>query len=388
MFKNRIRLPFILTKPQFPVEKNVFRKADGSSHIISAVVRNTYEGKTDYLTADWHKKLVIALMHKEVTVEGTHFLSDVVIDGDYGIDWNDFLYNPVAPANFTVQVTPFNASTSNCQSCSEITQLSLVDDYTDEIWDEGTTHEFPDVVTANDTICCYPYVISLISFNTDYFDSVTVDANGVLTAVVAASVPILNNVLIATYRVTCENGGYDEANVYGNINGTDPGCVPPSGLLPVLDPDNGTIASVVWDEPSPAPSGGYDWALYSCDDIYTVLDSGNVSGDSVDFTGLLPNTCYIVAVASVCGEGDLSVYQTIEFTTSATGGEDCGLFIITFFGTFGYCDFVSCGGYVEHIDFTTSGQTMRCILLQPGTTTPVLFQASAGVSILYHSTCG
>jgi len=387
MFKNRIRLPFILTKPQFPVEKNVFRKADGSSHIISAVVRNTYEGKTDHLTADWHKKLVIALMHKDVTVEGTNFLSDVVIDGDYGIDWNDFLYNPVAPANFTVQVTPFNASTSNCQSCSEITQLSLVDDYTDEIWDEGTTHEFPDIITANDTICCYPYVITLISFNTDYFDSVTIDANGVLTAVVAASVPILNNVLIATYRVTCENGGYDEANVYGNINGTDPGCVPPSGLLATENPDNGTVETITWIEPSPAPAGGYDWALYSCDDIYTSLDSGNVTGDQLDLTGLTPGGCYIVSIASVCGEGDLSVYQTVQFTTPTTGGEDCVRFRITFFGVNGYADFVGCNGNVEHVDFPVSGSAVRCILCHTGTITPVLFESSAGISLSYEGTC-
>lgn len=388
MFKNRIRLPFILTKPQFPLEKNVFRKADGSSSILSAVIRNTYEGKTDHLIADWHRKLVIAMAHKDVNVEGTNFLSDVVIDGDYNIEWNDFLYNPVAPATFSVQVTPFNASSSNCQSCSEITQLSLVDDYTDEIWDEGTTHEFPDIITANDSICCYPYEIELMSFNTDYFDSVTIDSNGVLEATVAASVPVLNNVLIATYRVTCENGGYDEANVYGNITGTGVQCPPPTGLTATPDEEDGTMVNVSWTEPDPAPAGGYDWAIYECDDVYTVIQSGNTSDGDIEITGLTPSTCYIFAIASVCGEGDLSTYQTVQFTTASTGGEQCGLFVITFFGTTGYCDFVSCGGYVEHIDFTTSGSTMRCILLQPGTTTPVLFQSSAGVTILYHSTCG
>jgi len=125
-----------------------------------------------------------------------------------------------------------------------------------------------------------------------------------------------------------------------------------------------------------------------CDDVYTVIQSGNTSDGDIEITGLTPSTCYIFAIASVCGEGDLSTYQTLQFTTASTGGEQCGLFVITFFGTTGYCDFVSCGGYVEHIDFTTSGSTMRCILLQPGTTTPVLFQSSAGVTILYHSTCG
>jgi len=386
MFKNRIRLPFILTKPQFPVEKNVFRKADGSSHVLSGFVRNTYEGKTDYLTADWHKKLVIALMHKDVTVEGTNFLSDVVIDGDYGIDWNDFLYNPVAPASFTVQVTPFNASTSNCQSCSEITQLSLVDDYTDEIWDEGSTHEFPDIITANDSICCYPYTISLISFNTDYFDSVIIDANGVLTATVSASVPVLNNVLIATYRVTCENGGYDEANVYGNINGTDPGCVPPSGISAESDPDDGTVETITWIEPDPAPAGGYDWVLYSCDDIYTVIQSGNEGTGLVNLTGLTPGECYIFSVASKCESGT-STYQSIEFTTSATGGEDCIRFRLTFFGFNGYADFVGCNGNVEHVDFPTSSSVVRCVLCFAGTTTPVLFEASTGVTLSYEGTC-
>ena len=386
MFKNRIRLPFILTKPQFPVEKNVFRKADGSSHIISAVVRNTYEGKTDHITADWHKKLVIALMHKDVTVEGTNFLSDVVIDGDYGIDWADFLYNPVAPANFTVQVTPFNASSSNCQSCSEITQLSLVDDYTDEIWDEGTTHEFPDIITANDTICCYPYTIELMTFNTLYFDDVTIDANGVLTATVSPLVPVLNNVLIATYRVTCENGGYDEANVYGNINGTGTDCIQPTNLHVELDPDDGTNAIVTWDTITPAPDGGYDYALYNCNDIYTPVFSGNAPAELVSFSSLTPGQCYIFVVVSKCGEG-ISAQSTIEFTTATTGGEDCVRFRITFFGLNGYADFVGCNGNVEHVDFPVSGSAVRCILCHTGTITPVLFESSAGISLSYEGTC-
>lgn len=391
MFKNRIRLPFFLSKPQFPVERNVFRKADGSSHLLSAIIRNTYEGKTDQLPEDWHRKLIIALAHKEVTIEDNRLLTDVVLDGDYGIDWQDFLNYPIAGATFTIQTTPFNASTGNCQSCAEITQLDLVDDYTDEVWGEGQTHEFSDIITANDTICCFPFTISISSFNSNYFESVTVDDAGVVTVVIKDPVPVLTDVLIATYRVTCENGGYDEANIYGNLDGSAIVCEPPTDLQVELDPEDGTTATISWTEPAPPPSNGYVWALYTTD-IGTPVQGGNTSADEIFLTGLTPGTTYYFALNSECDDFLISETVTISFTTGGTIANSCGEFDVTYIPSvleplpsFSYMD---CAGVVQTHVFTAWGTVTKCMLINPGSTTPIFFAApNPEITINYAGLC-
>lgn len=74
-YKNRIRLPIMFTKPQFPTERNVFRLADGSSKVLSVIIRNTFEGSTDQLPEDWHRKLVVAMSHDEITIENERLMS-------------------------------------------------------------------------------------------------------------------------------------------------------------------------------------------------------------------------------------------------------------------------------------------------------------------------
>lgn len=393
MFKNRIRLPFYLSKPQYPVEKNVFRKADGSAKLLSAIVRNTYEGKTDQLPEDWHRKLIIALSHDSVTIEDTRLLTDVVLDGEYSIDWSDFLDYPLAPSTFTVQVTPFDASNTNCQSCEEVTQLSLVDDYTTDVWAEGTTNEYPDLITGNDTICCYPFLIEIMSFNTLYFDSVTVDQTGLLTVVVSAMVPVLSDVLIATYRVTCENGGYDEANVYGNITGTDPSCQPVTNLeydLPVAS----TTFTISWDEPVPAPAGGYNYYVYLSSDLVTPVFSGNTSSNSVAIDGgaLTEGAEYTVVVIADCGAYDLSAAVQVEFVWQPIAGTDCKRFSIVYIPSASTppqsASYMDCLGVVQNHTFVGAGFVDVCMLVTTGTETPVFFAASTpDITINYLSIC-
>ena len=379
MFKNRIRLPFYLSKPQFPVERNVFRKADGSSKLLSAVIRNTYEGKTDQLPEDWHRKLIVALTHDSVTVEDARLLTDVVIDGDYSIEWQDFLQYPVAQSTFTIQTTPFNASNSNCQTCDEISQISLVDDTTATVWAEGTTNEFPDLITANDTICCYPFTIIITTFNTLYFDSVTVAPNGTLTVVVKASVPNLSNVFVATYRVTCENGGYDEADVYGNISGTSTVCPPATGLLVALDPTNGTIATVIWVQPSPGLT--YQWQLFLTSDLFTPVQTGTViSDDELNITGLTPGGSYTFVIYTDCGGGSLSTPVTTGFSTPVTGNAACGNFRVIFFyeGTIFTYTYFDCAADVVNVNVSVTSVEYRCMLMDPATQVPILFVTNGG----------
>lgn len=391
MFKNRIRLPFYLSKPQFPVEKNVFRKADGSTKLLSAVVRNTYTGKTDQLPEDWHRKLVIALTHDEVTIEDNRLLKDVVLDGDYAIEWQDFLNYPLAQSEFIVQVTPFDATNSNCQSCSEISQIDLVDDTTDVVWDEGTTNIYPFSILDNDTICCFPFIVEIVSFNTDYFDSVTVDNAGILTATVKDPVPIIDGLLIATYRVTCANGQYDEANVYGNITGTSTECVPVTGLVGTQDENDGTVYNFQWIEPVPAPSVGYDWDLYLASDLGAVIQSGNVpTGNTLDLTGLTEGTQYVFIIYSKCAEG-VSTGVTNNFTTPVPESELCGRFLVShlppFFTTADY-SYMDCFGVIQNVTVAGIDERELCMMISAGGTTPTFFATgSAYVTYTYMSLC-
>lgn len=399
MFKNRVRLPIFFSKPQFPVEKTTFRKADGSTKVLSTIIRNTYEGKTDQLPEDWHRKLIIALSHNDVSIESERLLSNIVMTGDYAIDWQDFLNYPLGQSLFTVDVTPFDATNSNCQTCSEMTQISLVDDTTDEVWEEGTTHDFPDVLTDNDEICCNPYTIELITFNYLYFSSVTISADGVLTATVIDPAPVVDDVWIARYRVTCANGQYDEANVYGNITGSDVDfCYPPlggDGTLVVIDISN-TSVQIVLDaihEPI-APGTQWLWELYFTSDLGTLLQSGTMVYPTVDviLTGLVPGISYTFIVKTDCGGGNYSTNVTQLFTITALSGPTCGRFMVTYIPaedpapqSISYMD---CAGVIQNQELAFAQETQICMLIISGEETPLYFVASStDIAIGYLSLC-
>jgi len=388
-FSNRIRLPIFFSKPQFPTERNVFRKADGTTKVQSVVIRNTYQGQTDQFPEDWHRKLVIALSHDTVNIEGERLLSEVALSGDYQIDWQDFLNYPVAQAGFQVEVTPFDATNSNCQTCEEATQIALVDDSTAEVWEEGTTNVFPDVLTDNDMICCRPYTISLLYYNTNYFSSCTIDANGVLTATVINPAPVVNNVIIAGYRVTCANGQYDDATVYGNITGSDVSfCPPPVDLI--YSYLSSTSADISWDVGLPSPSS-WNWELFLTSDLGTVIQSGNVVIPNIQITGLTPGVSYTIVVTSDCS-GDPSLPVDLEFTITPFVSEQCGSFTITYLPSVDdapqSASYMDCDGNIQNITFTYAQTIDRCMLIPYGGTTPIYFVASSvDISINYNSLC-
>lgn len=153
-FQNRIRLPFYLRAPQWPATSNVFRRADGSLKVLSAVVRKTYEGETDYMPEAWHERLRIALMHDNVQIEGQKLVGKVALEGEgYEVEWQRFQDYPTAKANFTIQVGDYNFSNDNCQTCEEAMQLSLTDDSAGAR-DEGDSFDVN--VAANDTVFLQP----------------------------------------------------------------------------------------------------------------------------------------------------------------------------------------------------------------------------------------
>lgn len=320
-FVNRIRLPFYLSRPQYPDERNIFRRADGTTKTLFAVVRKTYEGETDQLPEKIHERLKIALLHDTVNIEGARYVGGVSVDGDYTIDWQRFLDFPLAKAEFRVQVTPFDFSNSNCQTCEEASQLNLVDDTFPDPLDEDT--EYTINVFSNDDICCSPITAEITAINADFIESATIDPlSGIVTLQTKTPLEIANGVNLLTYRVTCPNGGYDEADVFADINGSIEACLAPINL--VVSDVTSDAAAATWDAPSPAPSGGYNWELYILNPSPSLVDSGNEAGLSLSLTGLTPDMDYILYVQGDC-EGEVSNNVSSEFST-ATSSAGCGLY--------------------------------------------------------------
>lgn len=346
MFKNRVRLPFYITRPQFPRELNSFRLADGTVRTESAIVRKVYEGKTDYLPEWIHERLQIALSHDEVQIEGDRYLGGVAAEGEYEIEWPEHLDYPLGTGTFKVQVTPFNASNANCQSCEEATQIELEDDTFGAPVAEDMEYQID--LFANDMIGCLPYEVTVVYFNTDFLLSAIVDNDGILTIITKTTFQEANNAKIATYRVTCPNGGYDEADVYGNMAGSIPACQAPTGLAAIdIDEFSATIS---WTPPVDPPDDGFEWTLAEADSPAVILDSGTTTDAPVELPSngdsLMPGVTYIFSIRGRCGEiyGPYTVYQ---FTTPATSGT-CGKYIVTVFSSGGQpfknISYISCGG--------------------------------------------
>ncbi len=84
---NRVRLPFYLHTPQFPQSQEIYEKRNGRKVTMSATTGKEWELETDYLTEDMHEKLIIALSHDEVYVDGQLLTKT----GDYSIDWSNYI---------------------------------------------------------------------------------------------------------------------------------------------------------------------------------------------------------------------------------------------------------------------------------------------------------
>ena len=393
-YRNRIRLPITFGQPQFPTERNVFRLANGTSKVQSVVIRNTYDGKTDQLPEAWHRKLVIALSHDDVSIENERLLSNVVLSGDYTINWQDFLNYPIAQSLFKVEVTPFDATNSNCQTCDEMTQLSLVDDHTDEIWDEGTTHVYPDVLTDNDSICCRPYTIELVTYNPLYFQDVTISADGVLTATVRDPSPLLDDIFLATYRVTCPNGSWDEADVYANTTGSVINfCYP--ALIPSVIYISSTEVDISWEILiGHVPANPWIWNLYLSSDLGTSIQNGTVAAASglIHLTGLTPGVAYTVVIVSDCGGGNYSSPTSVPFEITEFASQTCANFTVTYLPVVDDApqsiSYMNCVGDIVNFDLTFAQETDFCMLIVSGAETPVYFVASSvDISINYVGLC-
>lgn len=116
-FANRVRLPFYLSRPQFPVDEDVYLKANGTRRVLKSIVSKEYEATTDYMPQSVHERLAIALRHDSVKVEGEKVEAYIRINGAYAIEWQDFMDYPVAMARFKALEEAFVARNTKCETC-------------------------------------------------------------------------------------------------------------------------------------------------------------------------------------------------------------------------------------------------------------------------------
>ena len=391
-FINRIRLPFKLTRPQFPEDRTVYRKADGTTKTLSAVIKKTYEGETDYWPEKWHERFVIALGHDNVNIEGDKYLGGISKDGDYAINWQTFLDYPTAKAKFGVNVTPFDATNNNCMTCEQASQLSLKDDAFGSALIENTQYTIE--AATNDEICCYPAVFSITTFNAAYLSSATIDPTGQITLHTKTGLVTANGVKLLTYRVTCPNGAFDEADVTGNITGTISGCLAPTGIT--ISNVTSTTAQADWTAPGTAPDH-YHWQLYAADDPGTLLQSGDTETLEVILSGLTAGTEYIFYVRSQCDptndDATASNYINADFITS-TESSTCGQYRFIYHdpgklpGSLEKIDYMDCNGVYQSV-IVPNLQTRAVCLLQTGPLDPVYMNVPdlINTEIEYEGNC-
>lgn len=324
-FYNRVRLPINLYRPQFPVERTQFRKANGEVVTLAAVIRKTYVGETDLMPENWHQRLVIALNHDTVFMQCQRFVGEVTLEeNNYNINWVDFKDYPIAKADFAIQVTPFDATNVNCSSCEDLAQLELVDDtFPDPIaaGDSASMNVF-----ANDEICCFPFTCEIVTINPTYVDSASIDCDtGILTVNILADAVDAAGAQLVTYRVTCPNGAFDDANVFGEIDGIAPAvCDSPTDLeISTISTNSAMVEAANLNNPF--------IKISLCSAPATILFTGAFTSPYIigDHFSLSPGTCYQVAIYNFC-DPEVSADLTGTFDTEDAPPESpCGQFNIT-----------------------------------------------------------
>lgn len=392
MFLNRVRLPIHAYTPQFPTEASRFRLANGETKTQSVVIRKTYSLVTDHMSELYHQRLVIALNHDTVTIEGDKYIGGIAMDGEYAIEWPDFMDYPLGTATALIQVTPFDATNSNCQTCDVLTQLSLVDDNAGEIA-EGATVQVG--VYGNDEICCFPITAEIMSFASGYLVSATINEDtGVVSLTAKNPAPSVGSIVMATYRVTCPDGTYDEADVYGSIAGSTTACEQPSDMEVLPDPSS-PDTTINWTFPIATPAGFFEWILYEADNPGVPIQSGTTTGTDhfVALTGLNYSTDYIFSVRSNCGDGVFSPYTNVPFTTPESGASDCGRFDVSINdGTiedtpYAY-SYMDCDGTIRDAIGRNLNTYSICMLMDEFNQ-PIYFQADDGpyFTVTYIEPC-
>jgi hypothetical protein len=269
--------------------------------------------------------LTIALRHDEVNVEGENFVGSIRMSGAYDIAWQEFLDYPVAPANFKAFEEEFVARSNKCDICVEGSNLSLEDDTFEDTLDEGGTYNIN--VATNDSICCSNPVFAILSFDTDYIDSISIDQVGEVTMTLKTPLSSAPDKQLFTYKVTCSDSSEATASVYGTVEGTTtPLCEAPTDVILSLIGGSLLPAEIhaEWTAPGSPPADGYGWLLLKRAGFgwSPPISFGTTTDTFLNINGLDCDERYKFLVRSVCdeGTGDYSSYASDDIEVPACGG--------------------------------------------------------------------
>jgi hypothetical protein len=80
---NRVRLPMLLNNPQYPQSDSIYKRFTGKRVTLSATIDKEWELETGYLSDALHEKLLVALSHDSIWVDGKSYTKS----DEYSIDW-------------------------------------------------------------------------------------------------------------------------------------------------------------------------------------------------------------------------------------------------------------------------------------------------------------
>jgi len=121
---NTVRLPFYIKNPQFTQNQIVYHEYSGRIRVASATIGKEYKLETDYVTEEFHNRLLIALSHDTVFINGDLLTKT----GNYSIDWEnirevDNRQEVTATCAMTANVISRN---SNCGSQCMLDELDVI----------------------------------------------------------------------------------------------------------------------------------------------------------------------------------------------------------------------------------------------------------------------
>jgi len=300
-FKNKIRLPFHLSRPQYPVEETIYRRTDGTRRVQKSIVSKEMEGRTDWMPEKIHERLTIALRHDIVNIYNDNFTGPVRINGAYEIAWIEDREFPVAPAKFKAFDEDFQANNSTCATCDDLDQMELIDDAFVQPLDQGGTYLIN--VAANDSLCCTNPVFSIVSFDPAIIANAAITQLGILTITLQPNVVSQALSEILRYRVACGDMVQD-AGVSAAITGTGPAvCQIPTGPIEVIfDPaDPMPIAAIFSWSAAFTPAFGWWFELYSMSNqIETLVTSGVVGAPTITINALTAGRDFRFKLYSRC----------------------------------------------------------------------------------------
>lgn len=84
---NKVRLPIRIFNPQFPQADKVYIKSNGERSVQFSKIDKEWKLETEYLTAELHEKIIVALAHDTVIIDG----ESVTKSSEYEIGWEEYV---------------------------------------------------------------------------------------------------------------------------------------------------------------------------------------------------------------------------------------------------------------------------------------------------------